>query len=58
MKGDKMYYRKGRLSFYLAQDLFWLRVRDSQMQPSGFLLRMGRESQSEDSTFQELLDQD
>jgi hypothetical protein len=38
-----VYYQRGRLSFFLAWDLFWLRVRDSQMRPRGFFLRVGQE---------------
>jgi hypothetical protein len=39
-----LYYRKGRVSFYLCRDLFWLRVRDRQMRPKGFFLRIGAEA--------------
>lgn len=38
-----MYYRKGRLSFYLGPDVFWLRIRDKEMMPKGFFFRIGKE---------------
>ncbi len=42
-KGGKMYYRKARVSFYLSWKVFWLRIRDKEMMPKGFFIRIGKE---------------
>lgn len=38
-----MYYRYRRISFYLGSEVFWLRVRDKEMRPRGFLIKVGKE---------------
>lgn len=38
-----MYFRKGRFSIFLGNDICWLRIRDKNMMPGGFLLRIGKE---------------
>ncbi len=41
-----MYFRVGRLSGYLNTAICWLRIRDRQMKPSGFLFSIGKETVS------------
>jgi hypothetical protein len=38
-----MYWRKGRLSFYIGRCLFWLRIRTKEGLARGFLFRIGQE---------------
>lgn len=39
-----MYYRKGRFSFYAGRGVFWLRIRNGEMEPKGFFFQIGREA--------------
>lgn len=36
-----MYYQKKRFSVYLSRKVFWLRVRNKDMMPNGFFIRLG-----------------
>lgn len=38
-----IYKRFGRFSFYLTNNVFWFRIRDRDMMPNGFFLKIGKE---------------
>jgi len=39
-----MYWRKGRLSFWIGRWRFWVRLRTEDDKPNGFFFHIGKET--------------